>query len=157
MKINATPMHGNAKSGKNRRFRFCSQIAFSRIRAIAGSIYRVYWGPHIGYILFGHCLCCISGLRMSSTSSARPHRSAPVDLMNTDTCLRPRQSQPHDMPSVPSHDEVADSTQKGLSIRADAGESRNYQGMMLFCSVFLCVLSLHSKKEETVMQRLDTF
>ena len=156
MKVNATPMHGNAKSGKNRHFRFCSQIAFSQTRAIAGSICRFNRGPHIGYIPFGHCVCCICGLGMSSTSSARPHRSAPVDLMNTDTCLQPRQSHPHTIPSVTSHIEVADSTQKGLSIRANAGESRNYRGMMLFCSVFLCVLSLHSIIEETVMQRLDT-
>ena len=105
----------------------------------------------MGHIPFGHCLCCSCGLRMSSTSSS------PRDLMNTDTCLRPRQSHPHDMPSVTSHIEVADSTQKGLSIRADAGESRNHRGMVLLCSVFLCVLSLHSIKEETVMQRLDTF
>ena len=57
MNVNATLMHGNAKSGKNRRFRFCSQIAFSQTRAIAGSICRSYRGAHIGYIPFGHYLC----------------------------------------------------------------------------------------------------
>ncbi|CAK0733884.1 hypothetical protein CVIRNUC_000349 [Coccomyxa viridis] len=60
--------------------------------------------------------------------------------MNTDTCLQPRQSHPHTIPSVTSHIEVADSTQKGLSIRANAGESRNYRGVELPCQLWVAEL-----------------